>query len=627
MSPRNADISIAISKDELTATIAAFTPADETGASLTTDMLSSVLQRAGVVVSPVQSTIDAALSPEADESIVGMVIAKAIPPKEAVNATIRPLGDLSCPVLPGTPFCEVIKARAASEGKTVTGASIKPAGEMYGKNIIFPEDAHCQLNPDTMEVSATAYGFPVLDKQTLFVRPLIEVDKGCMRVRATIHAKDCKGKTIDAVRLGTELKNMGILSQLDANALAKAVKLAASTGAAIPNVVIARGLDPINGKDGWFELYIKDERSDVGIMDEDGTVDFRSRGVIRSVTANAKLGRVHAPTRGIPGRDVFGKVIPAHDGAVHRMSIGENVMATEEGSEFVSLIEGMVFYAQNILSVTEVFATRGDVNMSTGNLMLEKGSVLVSGSVLSGFVVECPRNVLVSDTVESATIKAGGDVEVRGGIIMDRGGRIVTDGSISAMFAKGATIEAQGSVCIAHEMSNCIVYAGSDIVVTKGRGKIVGSTIRCGGSIIANEIGSDLGVATTIFLGLEQETTDFSQRKKELNALLQKVYASLGTGDPRSILQGTPAAKKQTVAQLLKMRLGAERELREIEEEIRKERDAMRQAITSRLKVNRVIHPGTVIHSYGLMYRVMTPLEYSTIYYSPEEERIVVGSL
>ncbi|UZP67854.1 FapA family protein [Desulfovibrio mangrovi] len=628
MSDPKLAITITVSDDGLTAVVSDVAHAGNAAPLFSKASLDRALEAAKVTEKPDSEAVQAlAVAMESGKDVRGMVIVRGTPPTPAVNASIKPFGDLSRPIFPGEAFCEIIKARPAKDGMSVTGEPIKAPGEPQGKSITFSESPHCFIDTTTLQIRSETYGLAIFDKLTMHVKPLLTVTKGDMLVQATIYPTDFRGKELTAARMEDALKALEISALLDRKRFLKAMEQAKTSGTEVPNVTIARGLEPVNGKNGWFELYIKDERSDVGVQDDEGNIDFRARGVIRSVGADATVGKLHAPSRGMPGKDVYGRVIPAHDGAVFRINLGENVEATESGSEFKSLIAGMVFFIQNTLSVTEVFTTRGDVNMGTGNLELEKGSVHVRGAILSGFKVKCPRNVLVNDTVESAVIEAGGDVEVKGGIIMDKGGRIIAQGGVSAMFAKGATIEAQGDVNIAHEMSNCIVFAGQNVIATKGRGKIIGSTVRCGGSIIANEVGSDLGVATTIFLGIEQETTDYSERKRELNALLQKVYATLGTGDPRTILVNTPPPKRETVAQLLKMRLGAEKELRDIESNIQQERMAMKQSIQSKLKVTRTIYPGTVIHSYGQVFKVNTPIEHSKIFYDPDEQRIIVLSL
>ena len=171
---------------------------------------------------------------------------------------------------------------------------------------------------------------------------------------------------------------------------------------------------------------------------------------------------------------------------------------------------------------------------------------------LAGFSVTSPGNIVVNDVVESAILDAGGDIEIKGGILMDKGGKITSKGGVSALFAKNATIQAQGDVNIAHEINNCIVFAGRKVLATRGRGKIIGSTIRCGKGLEANELGSSLGIETNIFLGIERKSLEKElTKKKELQAVLHKIYAVLGTGSPKAILCNAPAEKTRNCGKFM----------------------------------------------------------------------------
>lgn len=213
---------------------------------------------------------------------------------------------------------------------------------------------------------------------------------------------------------------------------------------------------------------------------------------------------------------------------------------------------------------------------------------------------------------------------------MDRQGSTVTaEGGVSALFAKNATITALGGdVDIANEINNCIIFAAGKVLAVRGRGKIVGSTIRCGKGVEANVIGSELGVETTIFLGLERETSEEDvQKRAKLRAILQKILGILGTGAPKEILAKTPPHKSEAVTRLLQTRIKAEKELKIVEAKLQQAREKMRQAMKARVKVHKTIYPGTIIHCFGTTLRITNPTNFSQFYYDPGEARIVTASL
>lgn len=629
MTARNASISITISEDALSATISDWSIAEGGSSHITSAELSDALRQAGVITPPlvgVLTQINAALNKNEDPR--GIVVARGTPPEPAKNASLKPAGDLRLPVFPSDVVGTIIPARNAVPGKGVNGTVIKAPGDQQGQDVGFAEDSYCYIDTNALQIRASRYGIISVKKNRIHMRPLLQISPDLMVVTGSVFAKDFKGKDITPERISEALKAEDITQPLEVNVFMAALTSASKTGTEVPNVPLCRGVHPQSGKDGWFELYIQDDRSSVGVEAADGSIDFRARGMLKAVSNNTKLGKLHAPKKGKPGKDVFGRVLPSHDGAVFRLQLGENVEALE-GSEFASTIEGMVIFKGNHLSVTEVFQTRGDLNMSVGNIELERGSAHIRGAVLSGFRVSAPRHVRVDDIIENAEITCGGDVEVNGGIVMGQTGFIKAKGNISATFAKGAKLESQADIIIAHELSNCTVFARNNVEVIKGRGRIMGSTIQAGGNILANELGSDLGVPTTIILGLETESQspERAARRKELKALITRIDTGLGGQDPRALLERTPPEKRPAVASILKTRIAAQQELAQIEQQIEQEKEAAKKLPQPKLKVFKTIHPGTTIKSGHLNLQVTETTAYSQIYYNPEAGEIVIASL
>ncbi|THB68234.1 MAG: DUF342 domain-containing protein [Desulfovibrio sp.] len=627
----DAEIEIDISNDGMTATVAEGRPALGRGRALSLHQFKKILTNSGVRVQydPVaaQKVIDAL---EKGEQVKGVVIAKGVQPVQAKDADIEPLGDWAFPVFPSDAIGRLIPASQSEPGVKISGTKIPAPGGKRGKDISFPEDAHCHIDTTSLLVRSETFGLVEYQRQEVRVTPLLEPAKDGMSALATVYPHDFSGKPFTPERMQEAFEEFEIVEKADGRSLASAVEEAKEKGAPVHDVVVCRGMKPIDGKDGRFEMVFKDDRSVVGSEAEDGSMDYRSRGVVRSVGPGELLGRIIPPEKGAPGRDIYGRVIPAREGQPLNITVGENVEASPDGKEFTSTDSGMVLFRKNVLAVSDVYETEGDVDMSSGNIDVEKGSVNVRGSILSGFAVNSPGNVLVRDVIESSNVSAVGHIDVRGGILMDRqGATIKAQGGVSALFAKNATITSvEGDVDIAHEINNCIVFAAGHVLANRGRGKIVGSTIRCGKGVEANEIGSELGVETTIFLGLEREIAhqDVEKRQK-LQAILQKILGVLGTGDPRAILEKAPPEKKRAVADLLKARLKAEKELKGVEERLQEERDRIRETMKARVKVHKTIYPGAIIHCFGTTLRFEQPQNYSQFYFDTSENKIVCASL
>jgi len=336
---------------------------------------------------------------------------------------------------------------------------------------------------------------------------------------------------------------------------------------------------------------------------------------------------LHPPEPGKPGKDVFGSLLHARDGRPFELAVGENVEIDKAG-RYVSTYSGMVLFVGGELSVTDVFATRGDVNMVVGNITVEKGSVYVRGTVLSGFSVVSPANVMVDDAIENATVQAGGSVEVKGGVIMDKGGSIRARGHVQCMYAANADIRAGGDVIVAHEISNCKVFAGGKVIAMAGRGKIIGGVVQAVGGVEANEIGSELGVETILYLGQEvRANEELIKRKREIEKLLSRIYASLGSDDPKAIYMRAPPSKRETIGDILKTRIQAEQELLKIDQTMNAEREEMRRRTRAKVKVYKTLYPNVVINCFGAVFKSDRRIFNSTFYYTPESNEIVCGAL
>ncbi|WP_028573077.1 FapA family protein [Desulfonatronum lacustre] len=622
----DADIQVEISPDKMKATIVGSIPAKGKGSPLNLESLLKKLTEAGVRVSP-DPDVAARVVEQLfiGTEVAGTVIAKGILARPAKDASITPLGDWDFPAFPGDAIAGYVPAQPSEAGLLVTGEQVSPPASARGPDIEIAQDAGCSLDRDASMVIAEQYGLPNIEDHRVSVQSLLSFVDNNMAIKATIYHRTFKDEPTGPHLFQHALQRMQVKAPLQEESVSRAAAKAKERGAPVENVILCWGKLPKDGVDGSFEPTMLSTPDALGLETADGRIDFRARGVVRAVNEGDILGRLISSQPGEPGIDVFGKPVSAKQGRPFTLLAGENVRCSEEGSEYSATASGMVFFQGNTLKVTEVFETKSDVNLEVGNIKLERGSVNIRGSVLSGFCVEAPGNVVVKDVVENAVIIAGGEVQVGCGIIMDQGGKVEAGGGISALYAQNAVLLAQGDVNIAHEINNCKVTAKRNIIATRGRGKIIGGILRCGEGVLAKEIGSPAGVETQIYLGANRVTEVNMERKKELEETLQKIYTSLGSGDIKSILERAPSHKRQIVAEVLKARVRCEQELSEIEQQIREERENFRTDMNLRVKAQNIIHPDVVILCFTASYKVTTPLAGPTIYYDSQQNRLVLA--
>ncbi|WP_074043449.1 flagellar assembly protein A [Geobacillus proteiniphilus] len=221
-----------------------------------------------------------------------------------------------------------------------------------------------------------------------------------------------------------KLKSLNIVQGFDFTAMAEAAK-ATKPG----DFVIARGVKPQQGKNGWVELTVNLDSKQAGPkLREDGTVDFREVNNIPSVHPGQVIAIVHPPIPGVPGVTVTNEPIlpkPVHPVAVH---LGKGVTAIENGTKIVALASGRPVFRQQGLDVhifmMDKLTHQGDVDLSSGNIRFH-GDVDITGSVEDGMSVEAEGNITIFQNVTRATITSKQAVFIRQNVI----GSIISAGT------------------------------------------------------------------------------------------------------------------------------------------------------------------------------------------------------
>lgn len=621
-------LTIRINADMIEARIDAKTPGSGMRGPSRAEIL-NILAAAGIKIAPKTHALEKLVQDLAEgKDVENLLIAEGSMPQRARHGTVEPQGDWSYPVVPGEDLGVLIPAQDAQPGVLVTGAHTPTQGPPAGDPVDFSEKPNCRIDKNSYTVRSETYGTVQLNKNVLHVKPAFNVRDNALVLEADIYDRDNEGRPFTPMRYRDIFAMLDFVEGFSERAVEQAIDKAKKNGEPQRKSLVCQGRKPVHGIDGWFEMMYQDERSAVGSAKKNGAIDFRERGVVRSVKNNEILGVLHPPVAGTPGKDIFGRIIPASDGRPFDLICEENVGVLDDGKTYYATREGMVFLKGNRLTVTDVFKTEGDVDLSTGNLNLEKGSLYVSGSILSGFSVSCPANIFVEEIIESAEVQASGAVEVKGGIIMERGGEIRSEQDVSALFMKNAVVKARGNVYVKHEISTSEVTAGQKVFALSGRGKVLGSTIRCGDGLEVQELGNEAGVETTIYLGKELKTdSGLIARKKELTALLAKIYDKLGTDPPKTILERARPELRESLKKVLTTRLQAEKELDTVAKAIREERARQRTETNAQIKVHKFLYPGVEVHGYGSRFSVNEPASHCRIYFDQTECKLVLGSL
>lgn len=555
----------------------------------------------------------------------GIALVHGIPAAEPMDATLMGLGDLEFPVFPGDRFIRFRQAQQAENGQTIDGRILTPKGSFTPEDISVETGENVEWDPITESYVAQIWGMARVRDNIVSVDPIAQISDDAVVVTGNLHYQDFKGVPITPARIDKEMRDLGVVIDLDLDLLEAKLAQSKDLGMPLQNQVIVKGGHPVPGRDGWLE-YLVTTRETAGTEDESGRLDFRNRGTYPMVSPGQVIGRLHLPTAGEGGIDIYGKTIPAHEGKALHVHLGENVILQDDKVTFESKAKGVVVMEKGTLSVTECLIIPGNVDLNSGNVKVEHGSVKVLGSIQAGFSVSAPLHVIVEDSIESATVYAGGQVEVKGGILMPDGGQIVCDGDVIAGYLTNANIKAGGDVHVANEILNSTIQAEGRLFATSGKGVVNGGTILTRKGHEINEVGSELGVATVIGVYMEyQEDDELLLERNKIVQAIKKIDEALGSEPPKAILSRTPKEKRQAVAEVLKHRATLAQRRKTINERITELVLAHQQEMDGiDIQIKRLAYPGTTIQFGKKAKQIAKRMEASTFYFSLKDRDIAI---
>ncbi|MBI9112099.1 FapA family protein [Maridesulfovibrio ferrireducens] len=624
----DAQLEFSITADKMAAFISSYTPAQGNGAPLSIEVMEKELEKAGYKGQLDPDGARFALQ-RANEgkSILNVALVRGVYPQEPEDGTIIGDADFRFPVLPGMIFGTLVPPVKASKGANLLGEEIPTQKTTTPENITVAAGGGCSHDKEINALVSDTYGLVQIIDNQIYVESLIHVSADSMQVRATLFPRDCFGATITLQRIEPALQAIGISRPLLLVAGESALKTARETGIAQESV-IAKGTEPIAGKNGWFE-YEREETKSIGTSLDNDRIDFKERGTHPMVNPGDIIGKIHPPVEGKAGEDVYGRLTPPPGGQPFEIKPGAHVAPMPDGITYKALATGMVHLEKGELSVIDVLVTQGDVDYSTGNIRLEKGSVHVTGSIREGFVVNVPGHILVKESIEGADVHAGGDIDVSGGIIMAGKGHLKAGNNITAQFAANARIDCGDGLTIAHELSNCLVRCKGAITATAGKGVILGGAIASATGIEANELGSDIGVQTVLsIISRPPVNKEKVKEREDLRDRLMKINAAIGQDSDEDILAQTPSDKIQQMEKILILRAQIKRKLKEVRNKLSRDLADYYQSLERlSIRAKRAVHPGVQIKIGGKALTVTQPMNRVKFYFDSTTRTIAAVNL
>lgn len=304
------------------------------------------------------------------------------------------------------------------------------------------------------------------------------------------------------------------------------------------DIVVARGLEPVHGKDANIEYYFTTDIKTKPTLQEDGSVDFFNLNTVNHCKSGDVLARLFKEDPGTPGRNVVGDIIKPRDVKKLTLKFGRNIAISEDRQVLTSMVNGHVVLVEDKVFVSDVYEVE-NVDNSTGNIDYD-GSVKVRGNVCTNFSLKASGNIEIAGVVECAYVEAGGDIIIARGMNGVSKGVLKAGGNIVSKFIENANVMAEGYIQT-ESILHSKVMAKQEVIVTGKRAFITGGVVSATNQVTVKTLGSAMGAPTTIEVGidpsvklryqeLQKQVREIQQTLKQIQPLITSMTQKLQQG-------------------------------------------------------------------------------------------------
>lgn len=434
------------------------------------------------------------------------------------------------------------------------------------------------------------------------------------------------GRHLDVPSIEASLKAKGVVHGIDSDRITRALE-AARAGEPVDHVVVAEGTPPVDQVENRLEFLI-DITGDPGVrIRKDGSADFKNRNTIHIVTKGQALCRIlPSPQKPVDGTDVTGKTVPAQRDSGLELELGENVIREEsaDGSILIkSATDGEALFTRNRIAVQIIHTIKGDVDMKVGNIKFP-GTVIVGGTVRTGFYIISGGEIKVAGGVEGALLSSDGNIIVKQGVKGAGKAVLRSKQGIMSSFVELATLLSVGDITLKSAVVRSRIKCNGKITFQGDKGRILGGQIRARNGLEVTSVGSPRGIRTQLSFGQDYLIADLIEKEeKEIEKVKQRItevdFSMRKLEKAGTNVEGLQRLRQEKV-QLLK--LMEKRGLR-----LFTLRERFEQHFPSKIIITGEVHPGTVFESHGRMYEITALRKSVAVEFNAQTGNIDVSDL
>lgn len=270
--------------------------------------------------------------------------------------------------------------------------------------------------------------------------------------------------------------------------------------------------------------------------------------------------------------------------------------------------EDEVYYAQSDgkievkdgrIDIQNVHEISGDVDMIIGKVEFF-GDIIIYGNVEEGVTIRAGRNIEIHGSTSLANLYAGGDIVLSRGIQGGNKAKVSARGSVYADFIEHTIVEAGGSVQ-ANIIMNSNITAKDKVIATGKKGSIIGGYINAIKGVEAINAGNVAEIKTIIHCGYEAQTheqlLDIRRKETDIKAKIAELVDTMTEALREKRMRGaqTPEATEKKLLDWDKLKDQYFIELDKIENERTGLEEMVEMSKGTTIKIDGNIYRGVVI--------------------------------
>jgi uncharacterized protein (DUF342 family) len=266
-----------------------------------------------------------------------------------------------------------------------------------------------------------------------------------------------EGETVSRLtekELYTALDNKGVNTGIGSNAIKQII----SSQIYNQSVCIANGIPPKVGEDARVEIIKKPKKKQdiIALTMSDGKVDYYSprEGFLVYARKDEVLVVKYPPTRGEPGKNVLGRMIPGRLGKEISLDLfsGKNTTITDD--KIVAETDGIIKLEGLQISVLNEYEIKDNVGKNTGSIDLPLDlncKLVIKGDIQRGYKTSC-SDLFVSGCVEDADVTVK-NLTVKEGIVGIGEKKVIAE-NINVGYINGLREVYANTIFVLREISN-----------------------------------------------------------------------------------------------------------------------------------------------------------------------------